>query len=259
QIRLRESKAGQQGRYVALSYCWGSSLPCKTTLENLETHTLGLSFDNLPNTLQDSIIVTRLLGLRFIWIDCLCIIQNDKDDWERESARMASIYSNSYLAIAATRATNCNQGILELRNRPKEPLQRRAWVFQERILAPRTLHFGSDQMFWECANDSSFEHSLPHIAEELVSGTYRRLSATKWATLVSSYTALNITYGSDRLPALAGIITKLQDLTRDVCYAGLWKRHFLSGLLWYVDNPKKPAEYRAPSWSFAALDGNISY
>jgi hypothetical protein len=158
-------------------------------------------------------------------------------------------------------------------NEQKEPLQQRAWVFQERILAPRTLHFASDQLFWECENglvsedgwgsfdprDSSFEHSLSHIAEELMTGTYRRLSATKWAKLVSAYSALAITYSSDRLPALAGIIYTLQEITGDVCYAGLWKNHFLNGLLWYPEGAKMPTKYRAPSWSFAALDGHISY
>ena len=154
-----------------------------------------------------------------------------------------------------------------------EPLQRRAWVFQERILAPRTLHFGSDQLYWECAEglisedgygsfdprDTSFEYSLEHVAEELKNTTYRRFSATKWASLVRSYTALDITYSSDRLPALSGIVATLQDLTGDACYAGLWKRHFLNGLLWYAVQARKLDFYRAPSWSFAALDGTISY
>jgi hypothetical protein len=72
-IQLVETHAGQCGQYVALSYCWGSSLPCKTTTENLSVHTRGLDMDHLPNTLRDSIMVTRLLGVRYIWIDCLCM------------------------------------------------------------------------------------------------------------------------------------------------------------------------------------------
>jgi hypothetical protein len=150
-------------------------------------------------------------------------------------------------------------------------------VFQERILAPRTLHFGSDQLYWECASvpnglvsedgwgsfnprDSSFDHSLSHIAEELVAGTYRKLSATKWGTLVYAYTALDITYASDRLPALAGIVSSLQDMTGDTCYAGLWRNHFLNGLLWYVEKPERGLDsYRAPSWSFVSIEGQILY
>lgn len=98
-----------------------------------------------------------------------------------------------------------------------------------------------------------------HIAEELNAGTYRRLGSTKWATLVTTYSTLNITYGSDRLPALAGIISALQTLTTDTCYAGLWKKHFLNGLLWYVHGAVRPKVYRAPSWSFASVDGEIAY
>jgi hypothetical protein len=107
--------------------------------------------------------------------------------------------------------------------------------------------------------DSSFDHSLSHIAQELVAGTYRKLSATKWGTLVHSYTALDITYASDRLPALAGIISSLQDMTGDTCYAGLWRNHFLNGLLWYAEEPKRLDVYRAPSWSFVSIEGQISY
>ncbi|KAH7402830.1 heterokaryon incompatibility protein-domain-containing protein [Pyrenochaeta sp. MPI-SDFR-AT-0127] len=306
-IKLVETLTGQAAHYMALSYCWGSSLPYKTTKESLQVHMNGIKIKALPKTLQESMLVARVFGIRYIWIDCLCIVQDDKEDWERESARMADIYSQSYLALAATRAKHCEQGILGLRTNPPgtailfhdaqgeyelyfqqrprglgdsedfinqlEPLQRRAWVFQERILAPRTLHFGSDQLYWECPDglisedgygsfdprDTSFEHSLEHIAKELVDADYRRFSSTKWARLVSSYTALDITYPSDRLPALSGILATLQDMTGDSCYGGLWKRHFLNGLLWYAEKPKKLDSYRAPSWSFTALDGNISY
>lgn len=72
EVRLVETLPGQRGPYVALSYCWGSSLPCKTTKVNLGTHINGLDIGGLPKTLQDSIIVTRVLGIRYIWIDCLC-------------------------------------------------------------------------------------------------------------------------------------------------------------------------------------------
>ena len=71
-VNLVETKAGQRGQYVALSYCWGNSLPCKTTKENLGRHINGLDIGRLPKTLQDSIMVTRVLGIHYIWIDCLC-------------------------------------------------------------------------------------------------------------------------------------------------------------------------------------------
>lgn len=137
-IRLLETESGQRGEYVALSYCWGKALPCKTTTSSYGEHAQSVDMGILPNTIRDSIIVTRLLGVCYIWIDCLCkwypgylrhavdfnagIIQDDKDDWERESARMANIYSQSYLSIAATRASNCDEGILSPRTRPTTTL-----------------------------------------------------------------------------------------------------------------------------------------
>jgi hypothetical protein len=114
---LVENASGTNGRYVALSYCWGKSLPYTTTSKNLRTHTQdgGISFRVLPKTLQDALIMVRFLGLDYLWADCLCIIQDDKDDWEHEAARMADVYSNAYLTLAATRAAHCGEGFLQPR------------------------------------------------------------------------------------------------------------------------------------------------
>lgn len=71
-VRLVQTEDDQRGRYLALSYCWGSALPCKTTSKNMQDYISGRCMDDLPRTLQDSIMVARLLGLRYIWIDCLC-------------------------------------------------------------------------------------------------------------------------------------------------------------------------------------------
>lgn len=72
QVQLVITNNGQRGGYIALSYCWGSALPCKTTTENVQKHMKGIAMENLPRTLQESIMVTRMLGVRYIWIDCLC-------------------------------------------------------------------------------------------------------------------------------------------------------------------------------------------
>jgi hypothetical protein len=110
--RLAEKREQEMGQYVALSYCWGTSLTYKTITGRLESHRRGIDFAQLPRTLQDAIMMTRYLDLRYIWIDCLCIIQDDKLDWEREAGNMASIYSNSYLTIAAARAHHSAEGFL---------------------------------------------------------------------------------------------------------------------------------------------------
>jgi hypothetical protein len=109
------------GKYMILSHCWGESQPLTTTSKTIRQRETNIAFDNLPKTFRDAVTVTRELGIRYLWIDCLCIIQGDKDDWELESSRMADVYSNSYLNIAATEAKDCNGGLF------KEWDVRRSW------------------------------------------------------------------------------------------------------------------------------------
>jgi hypothetical protein len=114
--RLIETVQGSTGDYIALSYCWGKSLAYTTTTSNLTSHKQeGINFPELPKTLQDAVIMVRYLGFGYMWADCLCIIQDDKKDWEHEAANMANVYSNACLTIAATRANHCDEGFLQPR------------------------------------------------------------------------------------------------------------------------------------------------
>lgn len=108
-LRLRENNE-QRCRYTTLSHCWGDSIPLRTTQSLLKSHKTGIAWSDLPKTFQDAVIVTRHLGVEHLWIDALCIIQDDEDDWARESAQMGAIYTNSFLTIASARATNCTGG-----------------------------------------------------------------------------------------------------------------------------------------------------
>jgi hypothetical protein len=109
-LRLLET-TGEIDRYITLSHCWGN--PAKgysTTSKNLTQHRNGISWAQLPTTFQDAILLTRKLGVQYLWIDSLCIIQDDKRDWEIESEKMATIYASSYLNIANTYAADSQQG-----------------------------------------------------------------------------------------------------------------------------------------------------
>ncbi len=88
-IKLIDSE-GQQGRYVALSHVWGGMLPIRTTTANIKAHQEGILLSALPRMFQDAIKVTRALGIRYIWIDSLCIIQDSKSDWEIEAVSATS-------------------------------------------------------------------------------------------------------------------------------------------------------------------------
>lgn len=100
-------------RYVALSYCWGELHPPKTTRSSLAQHRQKIDFDTLPRSFQDAITVTRELGIEYLWIDSLCIVQDDDSDWQSESSKMATYYSNAYLVVAATQASDPSQGFLD--------------------------------------------------------------------------------------------------------------------------------------------------
>jgi hypothetical protein len=71
----------------------------------------------LPRTFQDAVLVTRRLGVKYLWIDSLCIIQDDVEDWQTESGKMADIYSDAYLVIGANRSADCNGGFLDPQDR----------------------------------------------------------------------------------------------------------------------------------------------
>lgn len=106
---------GADVRYTALTYCWGTSPFFRTTKSNLADLTSNFPWNNLAKNFQDAIIVTRWLGIRYLWIDALCIVQDDKGDWDRQSAKWGDIYANSYLTISATRSVAAGTGFLHHR------------------------------------------------------------------------------------------------------------------------------------------------
>lgn len=108
-------------RYTALSHCWGTKMPpCLMTRENIDTYaTKGIPWDEIPLTFRDAILYTKRLDLEYIWIDSICIIQQDPTDWSRESTRMFHYYSNAYITLGSTFAGDCNGGFFsQKRNVP---------------------------------------------------------------------------------------------------------------------------------------------
>jgi len=116
-LKVVENSLDSKGQYIALSYCWGEALPYTTTSRDLEKHKedRGIRYVELPQTLRDAIFLTRCLGIGYLWVDCLCIVQDENADWEREASRMVDVYSNAYLTLRATRAGHCGEGFLHAR------------------------------------------------------------------------------------------------------------------------------------------------
>ncbi|TVY89211.1 hypothetical protein LAWI1_G006807, partial [Lachnellula willkommii] len=188
-ISLREFPTGSHGQYAALSHCWGTKQTFITSSTNLEDRKKSIDFNELPQTFRDAVSVSRSLGINYLWIDSLCIIQNDIDDWKRESIKMEQVYSDATLVISASRATSDSTGFLNPRRTDEiisissgkgekmstlylpqalqpfdstdplksEPLHQRGWALQERYLPRRTLYFGSHQTFWNCQTLSRSE------------------------------------------------------------------------------------------------------
>lgn len=177
---LEDIKDSDFLRYLALSHCWGGSTSLSTLTSNIDKFRSEIPHKQLPLNFQEAIKVTRALKISYLWIDSLCIIQDDPEDWRQEAARMGQVFSNAYCTIAATSAAASNEGFLtpklnsalsatfktpeggllhisefmENCNRDLEsaPLNTRGWVMQERALSRRTLHFTKTQVYWECGN-----------------------------------------------------------------------------------------------------------
>lgn len=111
-LRLYERSSGERGCYTTLSYCWGGSQRFQTSTYTVDAMRSGFVVTDLPKTMQDAVAITKAIGVRYIWIDCLCIIQDIPTDLSYEFSQMANIYKGSYLTICATRAENVDNGFL---------------------------------------------------------------------------------------------------------------------------------------------------
>jgi hypothetical protein len=112
---------GEAAEYAALSYCWGGSSVLTTTRATFNDRQAGITFSQLPKTIQDAVTITRRLGIRYLWVDSLCIIQDDPTDWEMEAARMKSVYANSLVTICAERADDSDGGCFLPQDSLREP------------------------------------------------------------------------------------------------------------------------------------------
>jgi hypothetical protein len=179
--------------YAALSYCWGELLPLCTTTTTLAQFAQELPTELLPATFADAMSMARAVGIPYIWIDALCIVQDDVEDWQREAATMDRVYSGSQLTIAASSASDSSAGCFpsattvghrvskyaalfrhrgsgryvrfdegNVRDRPtfNNPLSSRGWTLQEQLLSPRVVSCLQPEMHWQCYGRHSVENGL---------------------------------------------------------------------------------------------------
>jgi hypothetical protein len=99
-------------QYLTLSHCWGGEVPLSLTSDREGVLKCGVPLTKFPKTFRDAILITRKLNVRYIWIDSLCIIQGDADDWHRESLTMSKVYEGALLNICVSAAPNAEAGFL---------------------------------------------------------------------------------------------------------------------------------------------------
>lgn len=288
-LRLITTRPGDRGHYMTLSHRWGTEHQLKLTKATLDDRERIIRFQGLPKTYQDAVKVTLSLGYRYLWIDALCIIQDDHEDWLQEAAKMALVYRNSSCTISAHAAHGDDDGFLCANNHIMPSLSRdrlnvsvlvtashlsnRGWVFQERILSRRILHFTTGGLFLEDASGIvTSRGSPPEIYDPSKDNKLNLEDANQnlceWYRLVEKFTTCQLTVDTDRLPALLGLARYYEEQNDDGQYLwGLWSRSIHQGLLWInVDeSPKKllqgydAASGPAPTWTWAHLLGRIRY
>ncbi|APA05697.1 hypothetical protein sscle_01g004670 [Sclerotinia sclerotiorum 1980 UF-70] len=148
-VQLRVTNGDAHGLYIALSHRWQNDTPITTTA-NLNERRNGITLDCLPKAYQDTMHITRKLGIRFLWIDSLCIVQQDRTDWESEATRMGEVFAFAYCTIAIYPPKEASGSFEE--GIEGGELSRRGWISQERGLSRRTIHFVGEQMYWECGS-----------------------------------------------------------------------------------------------------------
>jgi hypothetical protein len=279
-------------QYATLSHCWGSIKFLTLTKATFEEFQNLISPNALSKTFRDAIYIAQQLGLKYIWIDSLCIIQDDRDDWKHESTLMTSVYGNSTINIAATSAVDGSVGCFfdrpsnwrcQIRTvsqsvpviyecfpasrldprRSTVPLWTRGWVVQEDFLPRRTLHFFNEQVFWNCHHTAACEIFASELYTDHVTSfckVKKPISLDMWHSIVSSYSGCKVTKTEDRLVAIAGLAQLIYEQTKIQYVAGMWRNSLVNDLRWFVVNRHhriKP--YVAPSWSWASVLGKVNY
>lgn len=283
--------------FATLSHCWGLKKQLMLREDNLDLFLNEIPVDELPQLHKEVFEATSKLGIRYLWVDSFCILQDSNDDWSAESAAMDQVYENAVVNLAASNAKDSSESLYAQRNPPLKEFSRpirmcvdgvegdyyasvddieeknfshsmlntRAWVLQELFLSRRTIYFCKEQVFWMCRESQACE-----IFPEQSRGETRwnRLQAIRdrgllegWSDIVELYTRAQLSQpDKDMLVALSGLAKRAHDPS-EYC-AGLWASQFPHNLLWYFNEDgqgKRALTLQAPSWSWASADEEVRF
>lgn len=297
--RLIEPTSGTEGAYAALSYRWSGyeGLTTEGTIEKFKEE--GINAKSMPVIFQEMAMVSQRLGIQYLWIDSLCIIQDNELDWSQEAAKMADVFQNASIVIAASSAPNPGTSFLRERaiSAPafiplkfcgsfeafkarslmtcgfhagripehKDILDHRGWTLQEKELACRWISYSTSEIQWKCKTLRSCECSTIMLPSTSFLSEMKVTVAElyyKWHLLVQEYTSRKLTKQTDRLPALMGLANRFGGIVNTAYLAGLWQQNIIVDLMWKRDwgtEFEPPAQYLAPSFSWASILGGVSY
>jgi hypothetical protein len=287
-------------RYACLSYVWGGAKTLKTGRSGLNDlmrkNSLEDRWEEIPQTIRHTIRLVAQLGIPYLWVDALCIVQDDIESKHDQIQAMAGIYANAYVTIIAGNGWDANhglrgvQGVTEprhlsafLKSDFQENLQphdsiwySRGWTFQEMIFSPRKIMFQYQLAVWECNKASWNEASLSKITNPLnasseitsISPWRSQINFSRWpdinqyVRLVQDYTKRKLTYSDDALHAISSLLVTMSFSFLGGFISGLPEMFFNEALLW---QPKEPMQRRhcserlkeLPSWSWAGWEGEI--
>lgn len=308
------------GPYATLSHCWGPHDIDMLTPENLEQLKIGRQIETFLPSFRDCYRVCQSLEIHYLWIDSFCIMQGPSaesiEDWERESVLMENIYANSLLNIGASHASSSLGGCfqdrqenvyssiphrLQWRPTSKQSSQTynlrlwgtpirsrfnnhhlfsRAWVVQEQLLSRRMLHFGRDQIWWQCAEELLLSEGWPSKSQIETCTTintarpagleaYTGRLHEFWNGIMNVYSRCGLTMPEkDKYRAIQAISSHIARTTADDFVEGFFWSQLPKALCWMTSHDPadkavkrnyRAQKYRAPSWSWASMDCELYF
>ncbi|KAK4183981.1 HET-domain-containing protein [Podospora australis] len=287
-------------RYVALSYVWGEIRDFTLTQANrqelMQPGTMSKVWKNIPVTIKDAIDLVRTLGLRDLWVDCICLMQNDAEDLNRGLEVMDRIFAQAWFTLVAACGHDANAGLPGVRpGRRKEQIllnmvapgvslgvffgpdaylrqsiyETRAWTFQVHVISGRILYFVDNQVFFRCQQAKYLETCEDHpnlaITSYLSEGTTRYplgINQTdhplgSYSDMLTQYTRRTLKNQSDILWDMAGVMRRFSEKLGSPTIQGMPACALGRSLLFTGQNLHRRNGF--PSYSWAGWQGKIQF
>ena len=304
-----------RGQYATLSHCWGKHPIDVLTPNNINHFKADKHIGDLPPSFRDFCRIVLYLGFEYAWIDSFCILQGSSaesiQDWDTESRRMEYVYANSIVNIGASHSSDSRGGCFQRRRETAEStrphrfqwrptpgqdretfalyemqndvesefnnqhLFSRAWVAQERLLSSRMLHFGKDQLWWQCTEEPLLCESYPSHSPLSMTCTsintvrpgalevYQGNMLELWDGIMIVYTGCDLTQPEkDKLRAIQGVGSRIARAMNDEYFDGFFWSQLPKALCWQSDFngvATHAISTRAPSWSWASMNGQLYF